>query len=235
MVYKKASLGSQVVGVQASVGRSKRVEARIMVVAGLMAQNYGTARIAKELSVSLDTALRDINAVLKRYQTEFMDKLDKARAIECLKIDEAEAFCVEMLEITWRVDKDGEQVKCAPNWRWLEQRIKLMERRAKLLGLDLPAKIDIGVDNGRDEYARESSEILDRLFKIVESVLSEENEDLGIKIIDGTSTVAPAIPMGLLGEAGSEASCGGLGDVAVESGAGIWKDEDGSGDGSRVD
>lgn len=108
--------------------------------------------IARRLEVGQATVSRDITAVKLQYRAERQERIDQDAAI----LDSIEQECA----VRYQREKAGE---------WIDRRLRVHERRAKLLGLDAPAKIDqrsevigsvrLGWDDGpTDTYESEGTE-----------------------------------------------------------------------------
>lgn len=81
--------------------------------------------IGEALAVSHETIRKDLAEVLTAYREEAVDKHKAIVAIELARLD-------DMLFGLWMKARDG-------NTRSVDAVLRIMERRAKLLGLDAPA------------------------------------------------------------------------------------------------
>lgn len=107
-------------------------------------------QIAAALSVSVGTAHHDIAAVLDRTKEENDDRAETHRAISLARLDKALSTIEDAL--TAQVPaKDPEHPEAASADHDLRLKavaglLKLEERRAKLLGLDAPTKVEAKVE-----------------------------------------------------------------------------------------
>jgi hypothetical protein len=87
--------------------------------------------IAKILGVHQATVYKDVIAIRQEWKKDRLDHVEEVRMRELAELDEMERICMERL------------IGCTQPWqgaRWMEERRKIKERRAKLLGLDAPEK-----------------------------------------------------------------------------------------------
>jgi hypothetical protein len=101
------------------------VEDRRREVARLYLARWTQREIARELGVSQTLVCFDIQAIREEYRTERQEMIER----EVASLEAVER------EVCDRYDEDR-------NPEWLDKRLKCMERRAKLLGLDAPKKVD---------------------------------------------------------------------------------------------
>jgi len=83
--------------------------------------------IADEIGCNQSTISRDIKALDEQWRQRIADEVDTVRARELGDLDEMERDCAFQLQMT----------KSA---RWMAERLKVKERRARLLGLDAPTR-----------------------------------------------------------------------------------------------
>jgi hypothetical protein len=97
--------------------------------------------IARELSVSLDTAWGDVQAELTALRAIAVKRAEEIRELELRRLDK------------WTISATKKmQAGSVPAGFLL---VKLQERRAKLLGLDAPvANVHTGADGGPIQVAR---------------------------------------------------------------------------------
>ncbi|GAA1353704.1 hypothetical protein [Streptomyces beijiangensis] len=98
-------------------------------------QGYGIERYGKGLEPPADDALiraacKDIREALKQRQAQLDDRVDELRTVEAERLDRL--FFVAYRQAV----KDGELPA-------IDRALRVMERRARLLGLDRPAKTEI--------------------------------------------------------------------------------------------
>lgn len=95
--------------------------------------------IARVLGVSQPTVSLDIAALREQWKAAGLMNTDEVKVREVAELDEMEAEAA--VEFSKR-----------KNWEWFDRRIKVKERRAKLLGLDEPAKVDSNVKVEQKTY-----------------------------------------------------------------------------------
>lgn len=106
--------------------------------------------IAAELGCSVSKAYDDVSAALAKLEAESAEKAAEVRRIELDRID-------VMLKGIWPEAEAGDARK-------IETALKLMERRAKLLGIDAPTKQEVsGPDGGAIPIEDARAMLADRL------------------------------------------------------------------------
>lgn len=100
-----------------------QVEERRRKVLALYLSCVTQPQIAKQIGVDQATISRDLKACRAELRMEREELIER----EAASIDAIERECA----VRYQGDKSGE---------WLDRRIKCMDRRSKLLGLDAPAK-----------------------------------------------------------------------------------------------
>ncbi len=88
-------------------------------------------QIAKQIGVDQATVSRDLKACRAELRIERDELIER----EAATLDAIERECA----VRYQGDKSGE---------WLDRRIKCMDRRSKLLGLDAPTKQQLSGDDG---------------------------------------------------------------------------------------
>lgn len=92
--------------------------------------------IADRIGCNQSTISRDIKALDKQWLKRIAGKVDVIRGRELGDLDEMERDCA----IQFQTSKDP---------RWISERLKIKERRAKLIGLDVPERHELsGPDGG---------------------------------------------------------------------------------------
>jgi hypothetical protein len=119
---------------QEVLAEERRTEAVKLRIAG-----HSYRHIAKQLGISLAQAHKDVQTVLKRTRDEADEVADEARDIDLARIDQGLKTVLEFLESA----KDDELKLKA-----IDRLVRLQERRAKLLGLDAPAKGELSGPSG---------------------------------------------------------------------------------------
>jgi DNA-binding transcriptional regulator LsrR (DeoR family) len=89
--------------------------------------------IAEELNVNVSTICRDLAEVAKAWKEEAIKDISVLREMELKRLDELEEQASEMFD----------QTKEA---KWLDIKLKAMERRTKFIGLDAAAESKIHMD-----------------------------------------------------------------------------------------
>jgi hypothetical protein len=103
----------------------------------LRRRGYSYPKIARKLDISQSTAHAAVGRALQRYQAEMAEAQGEVLALELQRLDsmwEAIAPFIEPLVIE---DEDtGRQKLVPPDKDMLDRALKIMDRRAKYLGLD---------------------------------------------------------------------------------------------------
>ena len=99
------------------------IEERRQKVAALWLAHVSQPAIARQLKCGQATVSRDIKAIRLEYKAERTDIIDR----EAAELDHIERECA----VRYQGDKSGE---------WLDRRLKVKERRARMLGLDAPTR-----------------------------------------------------------------------------------------------
>lgn len=139
-----------------SKDRLQAVERRLLVLEARKA-GYSYQQIADQLGISKGTVCKDLTRVLAEYHARTAEEVERLRALETERLD-------HMLRGIWPRATSG-------HLGAIERALKIMERRAKLLGLDGPIKIAPTDPGGTepyepptddDEIARRIAALLDR-------------------------------------------------------------------------
>lgn len=122
------------------------MESRRAKVASLVKAGLTYREVSKKLGWSVSTIGADMLVNIERWRTEALQSTEDWRLLELQRIDTA-------LSGIWEKVKAGDQ-------KAIHTFIKLGERRAKLQGLDAPAKVagEIGVAIKLDEKMEEALE-----------------------------------------------------------------------------
>jgi predicted transcriptional regulator len=108
--------------------------------------------IAEELGVSHQLVYRDVQASIKQFLDEAREHHAQIMAIEAARLD-------DLQRVMWEQAAMGDR-------RAIETVLKIMERRAKLLGLDTPvATKQVNVTLTPDELATMSDDELRRMLE----------------------------------------------------------------------
>jgi AcrR family transcriptional regulator len=122
-------------------GKELAIEARRVEVARLTHMGWSTRRIAAEIGVSHGTVATDVDAILTELAAHQTKDAEKIRARELETLAQAEAAVLKVLD---RAEaEDFEMVLKAT-----DRVAKIQERRAKLLGLDAPERLDATLTEG---------------------------------------------------------------------------------------
>lgn len=126
---------------QSEQAAERRVEALKRRIAG------GSYRaIARELGVSEAQAFRDVQAELDKLAQQAQEEASRLRVLELRRLDEMLIRLSPML-----YPKSGDNV----NLGAIDRALKIMERRAKLLGLDAPEKTEVSGPGGASIHHRQ--------------------------------------------------------------------------------
>jgi len=107
---------------------ARAVQALNLRLAGASYRSIGT-----ELHVSYQTAYTDVQRMLRETMQEPTDELRQA---ELARLD-------RLLLSLWPLATRTAMSPLGPDYRAVDAALRIMERRARLLGLDAPAKIDL--------------------------------------------------------------------------------------------
>lgn len=128
---------------------SVEVEARRAQVASLYRARLTYRKIASQLGISPATVCRDVEALVEEWQKESLDNITKQRALANATINEALTTLIHKVrsDSTGTPAREGKPA-VEPNVDSITLgavgQIKgLLERQAKLLGLDQPTQIDV--------------------------------------------------------------------------------------------
>lgn len=132
--------------------KALEIAERRRVVASLVAKRMPQVQIAKALGVSQPTIASDIKAI-------------KAAWLEEAKQDVEVVIARELAELE-DMEDDAAQAQSDPVW--FEKRLKVKERKAKMLGLDAATKSEIaGKNGGPIEFADTRSALAARLTALL--------------------------------------------------------------------
>jgi hypothetical protein len=107
-------------------------------IAVLYLRHIDQVTIAQQLGVTQATVSRDLKALTQRWLAESVEAVSTVKARELAELDDIERECA----MQFYIEKDP---------AWLDRRFKCKERRAKLLGLDAPAKTALTDPTGEHE------------------------------------------------------------------------------------
>ena len=118
-------------GLQRHERAKKKIEIdqRRRIVAANILAGLTYREIAAALDVSLGTISGDFKAIIKEWRKHYADDADKWLNTQLRRLD-------VMLNSIWDNVKDGDL-------QAMDRALKIMERQAKLLGLDKPAGLDL--------------------------------------------------------------------------------------------
>jgi DNA-binding transcriptional regulator LsrR (DeoR family) len=106
-------------------------------VAAFYLNKYDQQEIANMLGVHQSTISRDIAYLSNKWLESTKDDIEKMKCREIAELERMEKDAAAM----YINAKNGEKPKDAV--AWMEQRLKIKDRRARLLGLDQAQKIDL--------------------------------------------------------------------------------------------
>ena len=178
----RGSDGKRGPGKRASVNKTDLEERRLLA----FEMRLGGAsypKIAKELGISTVTAYKDVMKVLALSKAETEKKAGQVRKMEVERLD-------RLLESVWSLatkgvpytnangdpvlDEEGNEVKIIDK-RAIDRVLKIMERRSKLLGVDMPVKIAAGGDEGMPPI-KVGVETEARVTSLLQGLLGKKNE-----------------------------------------------------------
>lgn len=116
-----------------------RIEERRKKVSQLYLRHQPQTEIARVLGVTQATISTDLAALREQWKSAGLMNTDEVKQREAVELDEMEAEAA--VEFSKR-----------KQYEWMDRRLKIKERRAKLLGLDEPAKVDSTVTVEKKTY-----------------------------------------------------------------------------------
>jgi len=139
----------------AHVSKPKKITKEYLLARALRALDMRIAghsydEIASELKVSNVTAYHDCKKLLARYEDQLKPNVDHVRRIERVRLD-------KMLNAIWPRVEIGDDLA-------IDRALKIMERRAKLQGLDAPSKVEVS-DPAQKEAITAEQQSLVALFQ----------------------------------------------------------------------
>lgn len=121
----------------------------------LRIQGWQFDAIAKEVGYSdRSSAYNAVNRILKERAAQCAEDADELRAVELERLD-------TMLKALWPAVEAGEPAS-------IDKAIKIQERRAKLLGLDAPAKQELSGPDGTAIKVDSRGELVSRIALLIE-------------------------------------------------------------------
>lgn len=128
-------------GKRGDAERIKRLEAKKQALS-LRASGATYRQIAETLDISVGVAHNYVQNALKDVQQEIDKEADMLRALEVERLDQMLLALAPMLRANQREGRTA-------NLGAIDRALKIMERRAKLLGLDAPVRQEVtGADGG---------------------------------------------------------------------------------------
>lgn len=163
----------------------------------LYKRRYNQSEIAAILECSQGTVSQDIRAIHETWRQSQLDNIEIVRMREIADLDDMERICIERLEHC----KDPRTGS-----RWMEERRKIKERRARLLGLDAAQAYEVRRTEFRITAQDRDAAVL-AIFGYREKPLDSSNPPLVAgreveKIPDGTPP--KALPADLQAETEAE-------------------------------
>ena len=147
-----------------------RIQARRLQALELRKQGYSYRTIADTIGVNVSTAYYDVQESLKILRELEMEKAEDVRGIEMERLDRLLLACWERA-----IDGDDKSVRAC---------LSIMERRAKLMGLDAPTRNE---HTGEVTFVELARMVQDQAGRLA---------DVGISQPEDTETSAPG-PYGL--------------------------------------
>jgi hypothetical protein len=144
-----------------------RIDDRRRDVAALLREGKTQAQIARDLRVSIQLVNQDVQALQAEWRELHARDRDVWMAQELAKLDAAEA-------VAW----DHVRTNVKGKLFGLDRVLAIMDRRAKLLGLDAPTKIDLtqNVRAKAEEIARENDLSVDDVMAEMEAILAGRSD-----------------------------------------------------------
>lgn len=134
----------------ATRAREWKREERRADVAKLHARGWSVRRIAAALGVGKSTVAEDVDALLAELVSVRIADCEKARESELEKLASCEAAA---LDIVLQAEQAPGELDPDVVMRACDRVVKIQERRAKLLGLDAPEKLDATLTEGPSPQA----------------------------------------------------------------------------------
>ena len=139
--------------------RLERERRRKVVAANILA-GLTYREIAEALNVSLGTVAGDFRAILKAWQKHYEGDMDRWVKVQLRRLD-------VMLNALWSKAKDGDETA-------IDRVLKIMERQARLLGLDAPTDVNLQVGGRLDITADDLAAARDAA-RVLEQALLADN------------------------------------------------------------
>ena len=142
---------------------------------------YDDDRVAALGYSSPNAARRDLNRALEAHRQEEAAEVSIYRQLENERLD-------ELLEAAWPratqpspvLNKDGEVIDQVLDMRAVDTVLRLMDRRAKLNGLDMPTKAEVtGADGGPLQMSQATSAELEALIGLNPTTAPSDTDDTG--------------------------------------------------------
>ena len=128
------------------------IDARRHRVAALLLSRKTHAEIADALKVSVRTIVTDARELKKLWQKELIDDPVAIKAKELAEMDDMERDC-------------SKEFMATRSSEWIDRRLRIKERRSKLLGLDAPQKRELSGPKGAPiRVDTKTPKILDKLM-----------------------------------------------------------------------
>lgn len=129
------------------------IEQRRQKVAANLLAGLTYRQMADALGVSIGTIANDVKIIIGRWQRETVKVVDEHVALELRRIDRA-------LHAIWSDVLEGKLT-------YIDRMVKLMDRKAKYLGLDAPEKVAPTDPSGEKEYGSDGLTDDQRLEKLL--------------------------------------------------------------------
>jgi len=120
------------------------------------------AQIGQEMGFTAQRAHAIITKELARIRSERQQSNEDVRDIEIERIDKLMGVCMERADPPETKDPELLELQAENRMKAIDRAVKLMDRRAKLLGLDAPKRIDTSITN--NPLSTASDEELDKLI-----------------------------------------------------------------------
>jgi len=144
--------------------KKAEIAARQKQVAALLLNRVSQVDIADKLNVDEATISRDVKALFKKYSAESQEDISHHVARELAELDRMELEASVMYQ-KFKGDSKTQTNSKEAN-KWLETRLKIKDRRSKLLGLDKLTAITVK----KLEAAEKNSD--DKITELKEAILT---------------------------------------------------------------
>jgi len=143
----------------------------------LRLQRYTFEAIGDKLGISKMAAKKSIDKAMQAYRDDIAAKVPELRALESATLDALQQKLMEAVLIQIpisEINAEGvrvERIRTEINMQAVDRVLNIMERRAKMLGLDMPTKIAPTTPGGDEEYQSIAGAARDKLRGLLQARL----------------------------------------------------------------